>query len=431
MKDVSEIEVTVLDKGLFLPIARRLARDVKRVNYWSPHERAFPTVKEQIGDGFEDIVRLESEWDREDQTDLWVCPDIGLSGIQTKLLRDGRVVWGARKGDSLEVQRGKFLKVLANDTDLPVPEYKAITGMTKLREHLKDEEDKWIKISKFRGDWETMHWRSWDEDENTLDHYAVKFGPYREKVIFYVFDPIETQNEDGYDGYNIDGEWPSVCVHGMEAKDKAYIGTIQKFEDLPKELSKVNDAFGPILGNYGYRSFFSTEVRITEDGESYFTDPTCRAGSPPSQVMSELFENYSDIVWQGANGNLIDPVPAAKFGIQGLLKLKGDRSGWSGMELPDELDQWIKCGGCVKEGGKLWFPPDDSNSNDVGWLVAVGDTIEETIETLRTYGDALPDGASCEFSALADLLKQIKDAEAEGMTFTDQEVPEPSIIIES
>lgn len=431
MKDVSEIEVTVLDKGLFLPVARRLARDVKRVNYWSPHERAFPTVKDQIGDGFDDIFRLESEWDREEQTDLWVCPDIGLSGMQMKLVRDGRVVWGARRGDSLEVMRGKFLNVLESQTDLPVPEYEVVTGITKLREYLKDEEDKWIKISKFRGDWETMHWRSWDEDETTLDRYAVKFGPYRDKVLFYVFNPIETQNEDGYDGYNIDGQWPSVCVHGMEAKDKAYIGTIQKFEDLPKELSKVNDAFGPILGGYNYRSFFSTEVRITEEGDSYFTDPTCRCGSPPSQVMTELFENYSEIVWQGANGTLIDPVPAAKFGIQGLLKVSGDRTNWTSMKLPDELDQWIKCGNCIKEGGKLWFTPDEENCKDVGWVVAVGDTIEETIEALREHSEAIPDGASCEFSALADLLKQIKDAEKEGMEFTDQPVPEPSTIIDS
>jgi hypothetical protein len=429
VKELSEIEVTVLDKGLFVPIARRIARDVKRVNYWSPHERAFETCKDQIGDGFPELTRLESEWDREEETDLWVCPDIGLSGIQRKLLRDGRIVWGARAGDSLEILRGKFLNVLQNETELPVPRCVPIYGITDLREHLKKREDKWIKISRYRGDWETLHWRSWDEDENTLDHYAVKFGPYREQVVFYVFDPIETKIEDGYDGYNIDGNWPSLCVHGMEAKDKAFLGAVQKFEDLPKELSVVNEAFGPVLAKYGYRSFFSSEVRITEEGESYFTDPTCRAGSPPSQVMAELFANFSDIIWQGANGNLIDPEPAAKIGVQGLIKLKGDRTTWSAMNLPEELDRWIKCGNCVREGGKLWFPPDDSNDSDVGWLVAIGDTIEQAIGELKNHAAMLPDGASCEFSELSDLLKQIKEAEDSGMQFTEQTIPEPEIVL--
>jgi hypothetical protein len=167
---------------------------------------------------------------------------------------------------------------------------------------LHDKEDRWIKISRFRGDFETLHWRSWDEDSNRLDAFAVKFGPFREQINFYVFEPIDTDIEDGCDTWCIDGAYPELVIHGMEAKDKAYIGTWQKYSDLPEPLRRVGDAFSPILAGFDYRSFFSTEVRITEDGEPYFIDPTCRAGSPPSQVMTEMIANYSEIIWGGANG---------------------------------------------------------------------------------------------------------------------------------
>lgn len=429
MKSPSELHLRVIDKGIFLPIARRLAREVGKVSYWTPHEKAFPTVRDCIGDGFPDVERVYSEWKDKDSVDCWCFFDIGFDGMQQELLSQGRIVWGARNGDFLEINRGKFLDSL-KASSLEVPPHTKVVGMDALRDHLRDKEDKFIKISRFRGDWETMHWRDWRQDESELDARSVKLGPWKEVITFYVCDKIETEIEDGADMWCIDGKFPSVVVHGMEAKDKAYLGTFQKYDDLPEELRRVSDAYGPILAGYDYRSFFSTEVRITEERRSYFIDPTLRAGSPPSQVMCEMIGNLGDIIWRGAQGEVVDPEPSAKFGVQALLCVKGDRMTWRTVDFPPELDQWVKCGFCTQIGGRTCFPPDpEATAGEIGWLVGVGDTAENAINHLRQNADMLPCGVHAEFDSIADLLKEVEEAEKKGMEFSDQPMPEPEIIL--
>lgn len=430
MKDHKDITCIVIDHGIFLPIARRLAREVKKVFYWNPTEKAFPSVKDVIGDGFPDVERVDSIWSVKDQCDLFVVPDIGFADTQSELLSQSKIVWGARYADSIETSRGKFLKALSS-TSLPVPKYQKVIGMEALREYLRAREDQWIKISKFRGDWETLHFRDWKQDEIELDERSCKLGPWKEVIPFYVFENIETENEDGVDSWCIDGQFPSIIIHGMEAKDKSYIGTFQKWEDVPEEVRCVGDEFGPILAGYGYRSFFSSEVRITEDGESYFIDPTCRAGSPPSQVMTEMIGNYAEIIWHGAQGEVVDPVPEYKFGVQAIVCVFGGRQNWKTVQIPQEIDQWFKAGFCSMIDDKYCFPPDpDEHGGNIGWLVGVGQTAQEAIDHLKENAEMLPCGVTCEFHSIADLLKEVSEAEKKGMEFSDQTMPGPEAILE-
>lgn len=425
---IKDLHFRVCDNGLFLPIAQRLARDAKRVTYWSPWEKSFPEVRDQVGNGI--VERVKSPFEAMGEVDCFVFPDVGMGGIQEMLRSHDLPVWGHNGGDILETDRGAFLDALS-ETDLPVPKYVKITGIDALREHLREREDLWIKISLFRGDWETLHWRSWEEDAPLLDFKAAIFGPFREEIEFYVFDPIDADIEDGCDAYCIEGEFPSLVVHGMEAKDKAYVGTFQRFSDLPVEVRKVNEAFGPILGEYGYRGFFSTEVRITGEGESYFIDPTCRAGSPPSQCLTEMIGNFSELIWAGANGELIEPEPAAKFAVQAICQFKRKANRWSCVKLDYEMKRWVKSANCLMLGDVLYLPPDRDDNECQDWLVGIGDSFEEAIRHLRHNVDQLPDGAQCDFTSLCDLLQEVQDAEESGMVFTDQPVPDPASIVES
>lgn len=430
MKPASEVTACVCDKGIFLPVARRLAREFKKVYYWTPTEKAFPTVRDVIGDGFEEVERVESPW-AAPNVDLFVFPDIGFGPLQIHLdFKREEAVWGARNADQLEIYRGKFLHALSQ-TELPLPDYHTIYGLTSLKEHLRDLEDKWVKISRYRGDWETLHWRDWAQDESTLDAAALRFGPWKEHITFYVFDPIETEIEDGYDGWCIDGQWPKLSMRGMEAKDRAYLGTFAKYDELPEPVRKVNEEFGPVLAQYGYRQFFSSEVRITKDGQGYFIDPTCRAGSPPSQVMCEMIGNLGDIIWRGAQGECVDPEPVAQFGVQGLLTVKNDRRNqWAVFELPPELDQWVKCGFANRIDGRIVIAPDPENHDkDIGWVVAIGDSIQEAIDSLKEKVEQLPDGLCCEYTALADLLKEAETAKKQDVPLTDQPIPKPETVI--
>lgn len=430
MKDVGDIHFRVCDKGLFLPVARRLARQARKVTYWTPGmERAFPSVRDCLGDGFDDIAIVESFLADLDDVDCFVFPDVGFSEEQLHLQAMGKPVWGARRGDSLELSRGKFLDIL-EELGLSLPKYEKIKGLTALHQHLEGVEDRWIKVSKFRGDWETFHWRSAAEDFNQLDYYAVRFGPFRELVNFYVFEPIDADIEDGCDSWCIDGQFPELVVHGMEAKDKAFVGTFQHYADLPEELRHVNDAFGKVLAGYGYRSFFSTEVRITEDNECFFIDPTCRAGSPPSQVMTEMIANYAEIIWHGANGVMINPESAAKFGVQAICKLPRETDSWNYIKPEGDTDRWLKSSFALGSDGMIALPPLDNVTGCEDWLVGIGDTLSEAIRHLKHNSEHLPEGACCDCHSLIDLLREIESAEEKGMEFTDQPVPGPEVVID-
>jgi predicted RNase H-like HicB family nuclease len=428
VKPLSECTVAVIDHGLFSHVARRLARDCKLVYYWTPWERSFPLVREgNIGGGFSDIERIDDFWPIKTEVDFWVFPDVGFSGLQAELKSQGCKVWGAGAGDALEIFRGNFLKTLAS-TNLQVPPYTVIKGMENLRVFLKDKTDKWIKISRWRGDWETMHWRDWPQDEQTLVFKANQIGPVADDITYYVFDPIETEIEDGSDAYFCGGTFPSRVIHGMEAKDKAFLGTFCDFNDLPKPVLDTNEAMAAILKEYGYNGFFSTEVRIKTPDDFYFTDPTCRAGSPPSQVMTEMLQNYSEIIQSGAHGECIEPVEASQFGMQLLVKIKRSPAQWGNIIIPDELDQWFKPSLCMKtKSGVIAFPPDEENV--AGWIVAIGDTIEETLDTLKQWLELLPDGLESDIAPMAALLEEVKTAEEQNMEFTDQPVPEPTEVM--
>jgi hypothetical protein len=432
VKDIKEVTALVFDHGLFIPLAHALAKGCKRVLYHTPAERAFNRVNEWVvGDGFEDIELCEDIWDVRNEVDLWVFPDIQHSGLQNELHRQGCAVWGSRSGDSIEIQRVKFHKLLGK-LGLEVPPYVTKKGWTALREHLRHEENKYIKISKYRGNLETCHWRNWELDEDTLNSWAVEFGPVKEQIMFLVFDDIKTDLEIGGDTYCVQGKWPAVMLHGDERKDECYFGAVTEFGEMPEALQDVMDAFSPVLAEEGYCNQWSMEVRVKDD-KSYFIDPTCRGGLPSTGSQIVLWKNLPEIIWAGANGELVNPEVAEKdkFSAECLLTMKREEGGWAKTRIPEELKDAMLVRNCCAVDGAVAFPPNDIKGDEIGWLVAKGSTMEETVERMLEYKKLVPSGVVAHTEGLADVIKEIQAAEEKGIEFTDQEIPEPAIVVES
>lgn len=420
----------VFDNGLFVPIAHRLAQSFGRVLYHQPWETGFSVINQAcVGDGYQDIERCEDIWHVKDEVDLWVFPDLGHDGLQLELERQGKRVWGARSGDRLELNRELFLKTLA-EVGLTVPEYQVVEGLSKLRRHLLDKENLYIKISKYRGMMETTHWRSWREDSGLLDLWAVKWGPLAECVRWLVFDPIETDLEIGGDTYNVRGQWPNVMLHGIECKDEAYFGAVTERDKMPAQLQAVMDAFGPVLKEHGSVTSWSMEVRVKDDVAT-FIDPTIRGGLPSTASQLVLWENYPEIIWHGAAGELVEPEPAAKFSMEVSLKTKSPRKTWSVVVLPDELKPWVKLASCCRVNDADCFPPDDAEGEEIGWLVALGDTPAATLERMKELAALLPDGVCASTASLVDVIANIESEEKEGIEFTEHPLPDPAEVVET
>lgn len=425
MKDSSQITACVVDHGQYVSVALTLARHYDRVFYCVHAERGCPKIEEGIlGDGFAEITKVKSVWDVKNVCDVFVFPDIGFEGEQAELRSQGKAVWGSGDYSEYESNRGLFLRSL-KQAGLPVPDYEVVQGITNLRLFLREKEDKYIKVSRWRGDVETTHWRDWRQDNGVLDQWAVTFGPAKEYVTFYVLEPIDTANENGIDTYIVDGRMPSVVLHGSENKDKSFIGTMQKYHTLPEEMRQVADAYMQVL--HGYRGPWSCEVRTSEDGDPYFIDSTCRYPSPPHQLQLAMWENFGDIILAGAEGECIDPESSKQFGVQALISIDRDKCEWASVEIPSTIRASVFPMYACELDGVLCFPP-GGLGNMVAWLVGTGDTIQEAIGNLQEMKADLPDGVNCEDKSLAELLVQLQDAEKEGQTLNGAEIPDPSTV---
>jgi hypothetical protein len=425
VKDVKDITVCVADNGLFLPIARRMAEACKRV-IWHPvsWQRGFCSVKEAcIGLGIDNLEHCLDFWPFLNEIDLFMFPDIGNSGLQLHLESLGKAVWGSRSGDEIERDRELFL-LLLGQIGLDVPEFKVVVGVDNLRAFLKDKEDWYIKISQFRRDVETRHWRDWKKDEEWLDWLALTLGPFKETMRFLCFPAIKTPLELGGDGYNVDGRWPSLMLNGFEYKDNTYFAAVTPRGEMPEQIQEIMDAVAPYLASVNYRNQISFEDRALKDMHLWI-DATQRGGMPSTASQLKLWKNFPEIAWAGANGELIDPKPAAKFSIEAMIKSKGDCENWDQVDIPPELEPWVNFGGCCKLGGVYRFPPDESHAGDLGWLCAIGDTPRETLDRAKDLADMLPDGLDANIEAMANLIKEIEQAEEEGIPFTKQELPKP------
>lgn len=425
MKPLSEITCCFCDLGLHIPMALKLAQTYKRVLYWSPWEHCFPAARDDaIGDGFEDIERTSDFWDELDDIDFFVFPDAFYPGLQLHLREMGYPVWGSAGGVEIEQDRILFLRLLQR-TKLPMPKVKVVRGISGLRAHLMDEEDKYIKISKYRGTMETWHWRSWDDDSVNLDVLAVKLGALSEIIEFMVCDAIPTDIEVGADTYCIDGKFPKHIMEGYEWKDKGAFAAFKPRSEVTHFVTDVLDEFGPFLADYAYRNYFSAEVRV-QDGQGHFIDPCCRGPLPMTASQLEVYGNLAEIVYAGAQGELVEPEPAAKFSCECVLTAKTEMGSGAMIEVPEKLEDAMKIMRCARVDNRLWCPAEtDEHEILAGWLVATGNTPRETLEKQLANVKLLPEGVCAASESLVNLLKEIGEAEAKGMEFSPLPMPEP------
>lgn len=428
MKTIDQVTCCVVDTGLYLNFARTMATKCARVLYHNPDLRAYPSVHQAcIGDGIEGLEVVRDYWSHIDEIDLFCYPDCGRGNEQAHLSSMGKAVWGSGKGEFLELQRHTFLALLEH-LGLDVPKYKSCTGVMELSNYLQGKEDCYVKISRYRFDMETHHWRNLAMDEGWLDSLSIRFGPLKESIRFLVLDAIDADIEIGGDTYNVLGKWPSLMLNGVEGKDKSYLAAVTEYGEMPEQIQAVMEAFAPVLQGTGFKSQWSSEIRVAGD-KFYFIDPTCRGGMPSSGSQQVLWKNFPEIIWAGANGELINPEPAAKFSIETMITAKDEDCEWTSLELPEELEGIAQLNGCCFINGVYAFPKREYGGHDLGWLVSIGDSPAEALEKQKAAADLLPDGFNADVEALASVIEDIDKATEHGVEFTQQEMPEPSEVL--
>lgn len=431
LKEIKDVVCCVVDRGTFSPIAQRLARDYAKVYYHIPDGEDFRTfAKSSRGDGQKNIQLIDdSFWKIKDEIDVFIFPDSGMAGLQYELESQGFPVWGSKDAYLEEEMRGRWIET-CRKLGLPMPKTHEVKGTTNLLHFFEEHEGETfhVKISRHRGDMETFCAKEIHAIRNKIDLLSIKFGPMKEEKIFYVQEPVETDIEGGADTYFCGGDYPDKVVLGYEKKGESYFATWQNRSQIAREIWKPSETMRPLLAENHYCNLVSTEIRV-KDKDSFLLDPCYRFPSPAGEEQLELYGNLPEIIYHGARGELVQPEMTGKFCGEAIIAYSGDRDGWKSIVVPEEVEQWTKLYANLYYDGAYHFPP-DQDPEAIGCLVAIGDTPEEVLDKLKEYRDALKNSAVDVFvEPLADLFKEIVEAEDAGIPFSPQPIPEPADVL--
>lgn len=350
--------VCVVDNvaGCYFNIAMELSKYFT-VGYFSKYSHPFPMISmSKVGVGYDNIKIVNNFWKELDNYDIILFPDIYSQDIGMKLRKMGKMVWGGTMGEDLETDRKLFKDELKN-VKMSVAPTNYVTGVPQLMSYLKDKQDKWIKVSYFRGNMETFHHVNMNQSKMWLDNLELGMGPLGNDTEFMIEDSIESVAEVGYDGWTINGMMSDNSIWGIETKDCSYIGTHVNKKDLPLPIQNTNNRFQQVLQKYNHTGFYSTEVRVGKDGSDYYTDPCMRAGSPPSNTYLNMINNWDEIILGGCNGEVIEPTYSAKYGCELILKTSYCYNNFTPISIKKEFKDNLKLKGCFRYNNMDYIVP--------------------------------------------------------------------------
>ena len=427
--NLSDKTALVWDNGLFACLAMHLSQAFNkngfgRVLYHVPQDEAYPSLAESIiGDGLGIIERCDDPWEVVGEVDLFLFPNRGNIGPQLHLESIEKRVIGSRRGSDLETFKSRLRKLQAK-LGMDVPPHTLVRGVTKLREVLKEREDFHIKVDRWRHDMETWHWRDWKQDEGELDKLAVRFGPFKELVLFLVEDAIETELEIGVDIFTVDGNYPNWASSGVEKKDKTYLTFLREYADLPDEIKAAIEPLSGTLRDFRYRNFMSTEQRVTED-KNYLTDFTARLGFPSGPCQVRLYANLPQLLWHGAAGELIDIEPAGKVAIECLMDHSTPETDWRSLRVDEDVLPWVNLTNPCKLGDVNLTPPIDIRDSCIGSVTGIGDDVKEAVEHVMEIVETFSgQPVSFKTECLKELVEEVEKASDKGIELSDEPMPE-------
>lgn len=382
-----DLSVLVVDRGLFVSLAERLVGQFGKVGFFAYWESGFTDGRELVlGQGLDGIERVKYFEQAYHDYDLLVFPDV-YDGWMVKDLRDhGFRVWGSGLGAELETLRWKT-KQRFKELGLPVNDSHRVVGVNGLREFLQSHEGEWyVKVSLLRGLGETWKSENYAASKGFIDDFEAKNGGLSHVIHFILEAPIPDADEVGYDGFCVDGQFPKTSMYGWEIKDCAYLGKVSEYADLPENVRKVNDALSPVMGELQYRNFFSTELR-----DQYCIDPSCRHASPAGEVLVENMVNIAEVLWEGAEGRLVEPVFTSQYGAQIIISSEWARDHWQLVQFPEEIRPFVKLyNHCrIDDGNGLsdyvvpQFVPHFDRMSEIGSVVALADSPQEAIDLCK------------------------------------------------
>ena len=376
-------------------MAERFARDGYDVMYYVPNDEQPWGVpdKDEIGTGIPGVERITGEDDffelvdaKPREIDFFAFFDVGEGGHQEHLRRLNYPVYGSGAAQILELDKFLFNNKVLPKVGLPFMPFEKVKGTQALREYLKGKKNLYIKISFFRGCFESIHYTDWEDFEETFLDIELKLGKRRKTQVFLIQKSIPAELEIGAEAFRLNGDCAGNILVGIEDKDCGYIGRIF-YKGLPPLFQHVEDKLKPIFNKYGYQGSYACEYRITGEkysnyfkGKPYFIDLTAREPSPPGEARSDAYSNFPKCVEDIAYGRMPQPKYVAPYVSEITLFStfygEGDDGHWTRVEFPPEISKYIKLKNYCIKNGQYWLVP-NQYAEFMGSAVGYGNSIDE------------------------------------------------------
>lgn len=376
--------VCVVDYGNYIEVAMRLAREdgFGKVYYYCNWQCAYPKYDgHAVGDGVNIILpnfqHVTSIYDVMPEVDLWVFPDLYYGDLQEWLLSQGHLVFGAVRGEDMELYRDRMRNHMT-ELGLQVAPWAQLDGLDNLRAHLKENKNLWVKTNKFRGSMESFFHEDYDLTESRLDRFEHTLGLFKNRQVFTTEDPIKDSLDFAIDLLTADGKFPVKALMGVEQKNASYVGVFTELAKAPKGIIEIHQKLEKTLRHYHYRMALSLESRITKDGTSYLLDPCCRFPQPPTSLYIEMYENFPEVVWMVANGDTPELSSKYKYGVQIVLKSEFAKKEFIRVKVPEEIRNYVKIKNLSIDVNGMWnYIPQEHDMEEIGSVIGMGNTVEE------------------------------------------------------
>lgn len=378
MIDLSDKKVLVYDFGSYVEVAERLSRDYGTVYYFCPYVmNGYPKHEAMdIGRNVPGFIKVKEWASIIDEVDLVYFPDSHEPYLQNFFRTIGKAVFGSVFACDLEHDRKKLNETL-KEVGLPVAPYAVATGIDELEQILLQSKDRFIKSS-LRGEMETWHHTDMRLSKRELKRMRHDMGLYENKETYLIQHPIEGIAEVGIDPFCIDGYYSDITSAGLEIKDAGYLMRLVRYQNLPESVKGVTDALAPVFRDCGYRGHYSNEIIISKDKRGFLLDNTCRNGQPPSSLLIEIYDNYSEIVWQVAHGIPPTIQYSNEWGVQLIIKSDLAETQPSPIIVPEEVRKFVKIKNLtIDEDGTYYYTPFDMSMREIGSVIGLGNSLEE------------------------------------------------------
>jgi hypothetical protein len=418
MPDYKTKSVAVVDNGIFSALAETLAFSFGKVFYTAPWVSAFPSSYQvEVGEGFPNFERVDDIWGIQDDVDLFVFADLFQGPLQEYLVGQGKRVFGSRNGDELENYRGEA-KAHFKDLDIQQGPYEVVKGMAELRRYIQSRgQDKlWIKINLTRKDTETFALEGYEGIKNRLDRIEADLGPVADAMQFIVEDDLADTRDIAIDTHCIDGAYPALTLLGTEEKGEAYVAVVKPWKELPARLTEIYTKLSPTLKEYQYRNFLSLECR-TREKEIWLGDPCTRAGSPPFELQLNMLKNLPEILWEGADGKLVEPEYNGSYGFELIVHSEWADRNPLRLEFPEKFRDQIKLRYAARFGDSTWIMPQEGGPR-IAAVVTQGDNLDDCFDEATEISEKIKGIQVETFTrSIPSLKKTIEKLRSWGVSF--------------